>query len=180
MSAPRVLSIQFIVETGKWRSKKTALLLMRRAARGAWKKASRARRAEVTILLADDARLKALNADFRGQNKPTNVLSFPSSTRDSLGDIALSYGVIAREAKEQGKDFASHAAHLAAHGVLHLLGHDHEIGAEAEAMEALERRVLAEMGLPDPYSLARPKAKTVKKHPKPPRKRVYARRAEAE
>ena len=105
------------------------------------------------ILLADDARVAALNAEFRGKDAPTNVLSFPASARAAaLGDIALAFGVCVREAAEQGKSLAHHLQHLTAHGVLHLLGYDHESEAEAEAMEAKERVILAGLGVPDPYS----------------------------
>ena len=108
---------------------------------------------EVVVLLADDAALQDLNARFRGKDKPTNVLSFPAPepSRDVLGDIALASGVLAREAQDQAKPPAAHLAHLVLHGFLHLLGHDHETEAEAAIMEALETKLLAEMGYPDPY-----------------------------
>jgi probable rRNA maturation factor len=92
-----------------------------------------------------------LNTHFRGKNKPTNVLSFPSSDPAYLGDIAIAYGVVAREAKAQKKRIKAHAAHLAVHGVLHLLGFDHEIETDAVVMEGLETRILATLGLADPY-----------------------------
>lgn len=107
----------------------------------------------VTILLTDDETVRDLNARFRRQDKPTNVLSFPAPANPEhfLGDIALAYGVCAREAAEQGKPIGHHLQHLVAHGVLHLLGYDHIGDAEAEAMEDLERIVLAGLGVPDPY-----------------------------
>lgn len=108
---------------------------------------------DVAILLTDDETVRDLNARFRGQDKPTNVLSFPAPDgTGSLGDIALAFGVTAREAQEQGKPLAHHLQHLVAHGVLHLLGYDHLEDAEAEAMEAEERRILAGLGVPDPYA----------------------------
>ena len=109
---------------------------------------------DVVVLLAGDADVAVLNAQYRGKPGPTNVLSFPSpeSARPHLGDIALAYGVTAREAAEQGKALAHHLMHLVAHGVLHLVGYDHESDSEAETMEALERRVLAGLGAPDPYA----------------------------
>jgi probable rRNA maturation factor len=152
MSAQRRLVIEFIVEEGKWRRRKEALSLMRRAAAEAWKAASRKKSARVAILLGSDKRLKELNALFRGKAKPTNVLSFSTPDIASLGDIALAYGVIGREARAQGKTFADHAAHLAAHGVLHLLGFDHESARDAAKMEDLERRVLAGLSISDPYA----------------------------
>jgi probable rRNA maturation factor len=107
----------------------------------------------VVILLTDDAAVHDLNARFRGQDKTTNVLSFPAvaNLEGHLGDIALALGVCAREAQEQGKSLANHACHMTVHGTLHLLGYDHDIDAEAEVMEALERTLLADLGVPDPY-----------------------------
>lgn len=107
----------------------------------------------LAVLLADDAAVRALNARFRAQDKATNVLSFPAppNPEGHLGDIALGYGVCAREAGEQGKPLAHHLQHLVAHGVLHLLGYDHMTDDEAEKMEGLERVVLAGIGVPDPY-----------------------------
>ncbi len=108
----------------------------------------------ITVLLTDDAAVQQLNADFRGKDASTNVLSFPAaeSARPHLGDIALAYGVCAREAEAQGKPLAHHLMHLTVHGVLHLLGYDHESDAEAEAMEGIERAILSELGVPDPYA----------------------------
>lgn len=107
-----------------------------------------------TVLLTDDASVRNLNARFRDKDSATNVLSFPASPNpeDHLGDVALAFGVCAREAAEQGKALAHHLQHLTVHGVLHLLGHDHMGDDEAEAMEGLERAVLAELGVPDPYA----------------------------
>ncbi|MBX9615255.1 MAG: rRNA maturation RNase YbeY [Caulobacteraceae bacterium] len=113
----------------------------------------------VVILLTDDETVRDLNARFRDRDRPTNVLSFPAAAMPDtggpapLGDIVLGYGVCAAEAAEQGKSLAGHLTHLVVHGVLHLLGRDHEIEAEAEAMEAEERAVLARLGVADPYTL---------------------------
>lgn len=107
---------------------------------------------EIAIRLADDAELEALNGRFRGQDRPTNVLSFPAGGEDRLGDIALAYGVCAREAAAHGIPLAARLQHLVVHGVLHLLGFDHVADVEAEEMEALERRVLAGLGVADPYA----------------------------
>ena len=109
---------------------------------------------DVAILLADDETVRDLNDRFRHKNVPTNVLSFPAhrTATGALGDIVLAYGVCAREAGEQGKPLAAHLQHLVAHGVLHLLGYDHEDEADAQIMEDLERRVLKQLGLPDPYA----------------------------
>lgn len=107
----------------------------------------------VTLLLTDDETVRGLNLRFRDQDKPTNVLSFPAPQNPERfrGDIALAYGVCAREAQEQGKPLAHHLQHLVAHGVLHLLGYDHVSDAQADEMEGLERAVLAGLGIPDPY-----------------------------
>ena len=108
----------------------------------------------VTLLLTDDQAVRELNQRFRGQDGATNVLSFPAPQNPArfLGDIALAYGVCAREAHEQGKPLAHHLQHLVAHGVLHLLGYDHVSDAQADEMEGLERAVLAGLGIPDPYA----------------------------
>ncbi len=108
----------------------------------------------MVILLTDDATVRDLNARFRAKDSPTNVLSFPAppNPEGHLGDIALAYETCAAEALTQHKPLAHHLQHLVAHGVLHLIGYDHQTDAEADAMEALERRVLAGLGVPDPYA----------------------------
>ncbi|MEN3975444.1 rRNA maturation RNase YbeY [Emcibacter sp. SYSU 3D8] len=113
--------------------------------------------AEVSVLFADDAFVRDLNARWRGQDKPTNVLSFPAAAAPAqqpraLGDIVLAYETVAREAQEAGKPFTHHAAHLLVHGFLHLLGYDHETEAEADDMEAREVRILETLDIPDPYA----------------------------
>ncbi len=107
----------------------------------------------VVVMLTDNEAVQALNGRFRGQDKPTNVLSFPApqNLEGHLGDIALALGVCVREAGEQGKSLADHLCHLTVHGTLHLLGYDHETDAEAELMEGLERTLLAGLGVTDPY-----------------------------
>lgn len=108
----------------------------------------------VTLLLTDDESVRELNARFREKDAATNVLSFPAppNPEDHLGDVALAYGVCAREAVQQGKPLSHHLQHLTIHGVLHLLGYDHIGDDEAETMEGLERAVLAGLGIPDPYA----------------------------
>jgi probable rRNA maturation factor len=112
---------------------------------------------EVAVLLTSDDAVAELNLRFRGKAGPTNVLSFPASANpeNHLGDVALAHGVCAREAVEQGKSLEQHLSHLVVHGVLHLLGYDHETDHEAEAMEALERSILENLGVPDPYASER-------------------------
>ncbi|THD48802.1 MAG: rRNA maturation RNase YbeY [Bradyrhizobium sp.] len=113
--------------------------------------------AELCIHLADDAHLRGLNARWRGIDKPTNVLSFPAfepsrlAQARLLGDIALAYETLAREAEDEGKPLADHYRHLVVHGFLHLVGFDHENDADAERMEATETRILARLGVADPY-----------------------------
>lgn len=108
---------------------------------------------DVVVLLTDDAAVQEINARFRDRDQPTNVLSFPAaeSAAPHLGDLMLAHGVCAAEAAAQGKTLADHLTHLTVHGVLHLLGRDHVDEAEAEAMEAEERTLLASLGVADPY-----------------------------
>lgn len=116
-------------------------------------------RLEVAVLFTDDASVAEINSEWRGKAKPTNVLSFPTPADmpvpegepRPLGDIVLAFGVIGREAEEQGKTLHAHTAHLIVHGTLHLLGYDHETDGEAEEMEALETSILKGLGIPDPY-----------------------------
>ena len=109
---------------------------------------------DLVILLTNDEVVHQLNTRFRHKDRPTNVLSFPAaeSAFPHLGDVVLAYGVCAAEAESQGKSLADHLTHLVVHGVLHLLGRDHEDEAEAEAMEAEERAVLASLAVSDPYA----------------------------
>ena len=113
---------------------------------------------EMSVLLTDDAAVQALNRDWRKIDKPTNVLSFPAASPKTdgipalLGDVAIAFETLAREAGEEEKPFLHHLAHLVVHGYLHLLGYDHGTDSEAEAMEALEREILAAMRIPDPYA----------------------------
>jgi probable rRNA maturation factor len=117
--------------------------------------------AELAVMLTDDAGIRTLNSNWRGIDKPTNVLSFPALQPSGaggpddaprmLGDIAIAYETAQREADDEQKPFDHHLSHLAVHGFLHLIGYDHEKDDEAEAMEALERQILAQLGIPDPY-----------------------------
>lgn len=117
--------------------------------------------AEVSVVLADDRHVHDLNLQWRGQDKPTNVLSFPAPRREGeedegapvmLGDIVIAYETVAREAEAENKPFANHLAHLTVHGFLHLLGYDHTAEDEAADMERLEARILENLGIPDPYA----------------------------
>jgi probable rRNA maturation factor len=145
--------IDIEIEDPRWAAVLDAEVLVRAAAEAA---TAGERGDGVVILLTDDATVQDLNARFRAKDMPTNVLSFPAPQNPErhLGDVALAYETCAREAAEQQKPLAHHLQHLVAHGVLHLVGYDHETDAEAEAMEALEREILGGLGVPDPYAVA--------------------------
>ncbi len=144
-------AITLVVEEAAWRRHPGLLPKLEAAATLARRAAKLPARRRLTILLADDARLKSLNSDFRGKKKPTNVLSFPSDAAAYAGDIALAYGVTKAEALKANKPFADHARHLVVHGVLHLAGYDHMTESDANMMEPLETKILAKLGVPDPY-----------------------------
>ena len=117
--------------------------------------------AELAVMLTDDTGIRTLNNNWRGIDKPTNVLSFPAlqptagAPADAprmLGDIAIAYETTRKEADDEEKPFDHHLSHLAVHGFLHLIGYDHEKDDDAEAMEGLEREILAQLGIPDPYA----------------------------
>jgi probable rRNA maturation factor len=138
-----------------------ATVAARAALRGALAAPSRGRgrAAELSLVLGGDALVRSLNRRWRGRDQATNVLSFPAGPDAGgagpllLGDVVLAYETVARESQAQGKTLAAHLSHLVAHGVLHLLGFDHESDAEARRMEGLERRILARLGMSDPYRL---------------------------
>jgi probable rRNA maturation factor len=163
--------VDTVIEDSRWEAFGLADLALR-AARAALAGAGLdAEGFEIVVMGCDDARIAALNADFRGKPRPTNVLSWPSEDRapvgpgeapppplpgtpgapESLGDIALAWETCAAEAEAQGKPMVDHVTHLVVHGVLHLLGYDHVEEADAAVMEALEVRILASLGVSDPY-----------------------------
>ncbi len=145
-------AITLLVDDPGWRKPRGLVTNLRRAAEAAL--ATARLKGGITVLLSNDARLKSLNHDFRGKNKPTNVLSFATDGRDGhRGDIAIAYGVAAREAKASGKTLTHHAAHLVVHGVLHLAGYDHETPRDAQVMEPLEVKILKKLGIADPYKV---------------------------
>ena len=118
--------------------------------------------AELAVMLTDDSGIRTLNSNWRGIDKPTNVLSFealqpsgdsgPDDAPRMLGDIAIAYQTTRKEADDEHKPFDHHLSHLAVHGFLHLIGYDHENDADAETMETLETEILAQLGIPDPYA----------------------------
>ena len=159
------LRIHLSLDDARWQARGDVARLARRAARAALQRQARGlRAAELSLVLASDARLRGLNRAWRGIDKPTNVLAFPAGDAVAadgpgapprqLGDVILAYETVAAEARAQGKTLAAHLSHLIVHGVLHLLGFDHGTAAEAVDMEAAEVAILAGLGLRDPYRAA--------------------------
>jgi probable rRNA maturation factor len=153
------LKIEIIVRSARWRKRPSAKTIAKSAVLAAAKAVS-TRRAELAIVLSDDSAVRTLNRQWRDKNAPTNVLSFPAPTRGKgrsaspyIGDVVIAYQTTAREAAAEGKPFNHHLAHLAVHGFLHLLGYDHSNDHDAETMERLERRILARIGIDDPYAV---------------------------
>jgi probable rRNA maturation factor len=158
-------AIDILVESPLWKAQRGVKAVLERAI-GAAAAMAATSGGELAIVLTDDSAIRALNRDWRGKDQPTNVLSFPANaparTRRAdahqagprlLGDIVIAYETMAREALAEQRPFRHHLAHLAVHGFLHLLGHDHAADAEADAMEALEIAVLARLDVPNPYRI---------------------------
>jgi probable rRNA maturation factor len=152
-----VIELDIMIEEGDWASIPDVEALAQKAAEAAAAVAEEDGDFKVSVMLTDDAQIQELNRTWRDKDKPTNVLSFPAPEQPGmagprhLGDIALAYETLVRESEEESKELAHHFAHLIVHGVLHLLGYDHEVEAEAEEMEALEVKALASLGIADPY-----------------------------
>ncbi len=161
-SEPAVpVDIDILVEAGAWPEEAALEALARMAVEAALEAAGSvaAGPVELSMLFTDDAHIRVLNAQWRDKDRPTNVLSFPAFPTlpgkplpPMLGDVVLAWETVAREAELERKPLEHHISHLIVHGTLHLLGHDHEVDAEAEAMEALERAALATLAIPDPYA----------------------------
>jgi len=161
------LSIDVVVESPLWAESPGAETVLREALAMAAAILSTSP-AELAIVLTDDSGIRRLNRDWRSIDKPTNVLSFPMQTPGPiataapsappvmLGDIVIAFETTMREARAESKRFEDHLAHLAVHGFLHLLGQDHENDRDAEAMEGLERSILARLGISDPYAARDP------------------------
>jgi len=161
VSRPAQPSIGISIQAGDWPPKKALSELATRAlgaAIAALAGASEPTRAknetEISLVFTDDARIRKFNKEFRGKDKPTNVLSFPQKSGPLLGDVILAAETVRREAALAGKTLEDHMAHLIIHGFLHLLGYDHEEDGDAETMEAVERAALKRMGIKDPYAAA--------------------------
>jgi probable rRNA maturation factor len=160
-----MLDIQISIEEGPWPSEADLQSLSERvlgSAAGFLKREEKQpfpkEAPEVSLVFTDDASIRAINAEWRSQDKPTNVLSFPAfpvtpgkNPGPMLGDIILAHETLVREAADLGKPFDEHLSHLLVHGFLHLFGYDHLEDDEAERMESLETRILAGLGLSDPY-----------------------------
>lgn len=151
------VDIDIIIDSDCWQASPDAEAVVRRAVEAAAMQHGPSEgAAELAIMLTDDAEIRNLNRQWRKIDKATNVLSFPATpmpgvpTR-SLGDIAIAFETLQREAEDEGKSFDHHLSHLAVHGFLHLVGYDHENETDAEAMESLERTILAGLNIPDPY-----------------------------
>lgn len=153
------LDIDIATEAPQWKAAlPNADALAQGAAEAAWNRTGTADTgAELSIVLGDDALLRSLNSQFRDKDQPTNVLSFPAEDEARadmprmLGDVILAFETIVREAAEQRKALTDHFQHLCVHGVLHLLGHDHQDDREAATMENLEITILSELGVANPY-----------------------------
>jgi probable rRNA maturation factor len=161
------LEVAVMIADATWRSLLPGVAFrVRRAALAAAAEAGGRVMGEIAVLLADDARISSLNKYFRGKSGATNVLAFPAAPLPPgaigaprlIGDVVLARETIAAEAAARGLALADHLGHLVVHGVLHLLGHDHETAAEAEVMEATEARALARLGIADPYADEAPAA----------------------
>jgi probable rRNA maturation factor len=161
---PERLSVAILDEAGDWSAFSTHDRAIRDAAAAlaADPRCRRARGAEACIVLADDALVQSLNRSYRGKDAPTNVLSFPfqggppgAMRSRHMGDVVLAAETILNEASEQGIAPVQHLQHLVVHGLLHLLGFDHDTAAQAEAMERLEVQILATLGVSDPYAAAK-------------------------
>jgi probable rRNA maturation factor len=157
--------VDVAIDSDLWAAEAGAEAIVRRAIAAAAEvvRALPAATGEVSVVLADDAALHALNRQWRQIDKPTNVLSFPTTAPRAsngvprlLGDIAIAYETTAREAAAERKPMNHHLAHLAVHGFLHLVGYDHESDEAAHEMERLEAKILARLDIPDPYG-ARPR-----------------------
>ena len=163
MTAAAEIPVAFdlTVEAGDWPDETVLTALVEKVIAVAFAELAgdRPGESEVGIIFTDDARIRELNAGWRGIDKATNVLSFPAFPETTsgplpplLGDIVLAAETVSGEAALEGKPLENHITHLVVHGLLHLLGYDHEVDAEAEEMEALERRIMARLAIPDPYA----------------------------
>jgi probable rRNA maturation factor len=153
-----MLAVDIMIESPLWQAQPDSAAVIRRALDVASAELS-TDAAELAIVLTDDSSMRALNRQWRDIDKPTNVLSFPAprsanGASPALGDIVIAYETSLKEADREEMPFSHHLAHLAVHGFLHLMGYDHEGDGEATVMEDLERSILAQIGVPDPYAVS--------------------------
>ncbi len=151
------VTIDVVAECDEWSRILGAELIAHRAAAVAFEDAG-IPEGEASVMLSSDARVRELNKRFREKDQPTNVLSFPANTLDRdgarfFGDVALAYETLVREAADEEKSAEAHLTHLTVHGVLHLLGFEHDNEHDAQRMESLETKILARLGFPDPYAI---------------------------
>lgn len=156
-------SLQILIEFDQWRVLNDAEDAVRRAYDACANREPALRDREVTVLLSSDDAVAALNKTYRGYDRPTNVLSFPAAGpyphgTEPLGDIIIAYQTVMREADADHKAPLAHLSHLTVHGLLHLAGYDHDNDSEAEHMEEMERTILADIGISDPYQTVEDKA----------------------
>lgn len=153
--------VEVAIEAGDWTSETALQTLAERAVRAAVAviELEPDEGGAVSLLFTGDAEIQVLNREWRGRDKPTNVLSFPAPEMlnpgdelQPLGDIIVAHETVAREAAEEGKQFDHHLTHLIVHGFLHIMGYDHETDEEAEEMEELERKALQTLAIHDPYA----------------------------
>lgn len=145
------MSLTLEIQSERWRKVRGLQARLKKAVAATLAEAVVDPASDLTLLLTTDKRVQGLNYEFRSKPVPTNVLSFPSDAPGYLGDIAIAYGVTAKEAKASGKALSDHATHLAVHGVLHLLGYDHITPRKAKVMEPMEIRILKTLNIDDPY-----------------------------
>jgi probable rRNA maturation factor len=154
-TAGAALAVEIVRRDPAWTRAQITDAILERAADAALSATTPNIPHRVTLVLTGDEEMRDLNRLWRGQDKATNVLSFPADPvrdRGFLGDLVLAYGTARKEADEQGKSLSDHISHLVIHGMLHLLGFDHTEDEEAEHMETIERTALASIGIPDPYA----------------------------
>lgn len=156
-----MIDIDILAESELWGDGEEVIPLARACADMIWQHLNfNDQSSELSIVLTDDASIRKINAQWRQQDKPTNVLSFPAfnilageKPGPMLGDIIIARETVEREAQQENKPFNNHLSHMIVHGMLHLLGYDHEEDVEAEQMEDMERRILQALAIPDPYAV---------------------------
>lgn len=167
------IDLDLLVELPDWSFLARPEDIAHRAAEAALRVAGLTGPIAITVLMTDDAAMADLNRAWRGKDRPTNVLSFPAAPLPGapaamarpMGDIVLASGVVAAEARAQGKTLENHVSHLIVHGVLHLAGHEHETDEAAAAMQSLEIKALAGLGIADPYERDEVRANQAELHP---------------